>query len=95
MLNAANAPRTKRVIGIFGYDVGLDGVTDLTAPVPFFFSLPFITGIDVFLPADPGGAGRVSLASRQRGGGHVDVINIPNWPSDTDTVSIQFNDYVN
>jgi pimeloyl-ACP methyl ester carboxylesterase len=96
VLNTANAPRTKRVIGIFAYDVGLDGVTDLTAPVPAFFSQPFITGIDVSMPAAPGGPGRVSLVARQRGGGgHVDVLNIPNWPSTTDSISLQFNDYVN
>jgi Lipase C-terminal domain len=95
VLNAADAPRTKRVIGIFGYDVGLDGVTDLTAPVPFFFSQPFITGIDVALPAAPTGAGRVGLVSRPRGGnGHLDAVTVPNWPSTTDTISVQFNDYV-
>jgi hypothetical protein len=96
VLNAANAPRTKRVIAIFGYDVHLDGVTDLTAPVPFFFSQPFITGIDVSMPATPAATGRVTLTTRPRGGhGHLDHLAVPNWPSTTDTISIQFNDYVN
>jgi Lipase C-terminal domain len=95
VLNAANAPRTKRVIGIFAYDVGLDRQTDLTAPVPAFFSQPFITGIDVYLPAAPQGAGRVSLVARQRGGnGRLDLINVPNWPSSTHQITVQFNDYV-
>jgi Lipase C-terminal domain len=95
VLNSANAPRTKRVIAIFAYDRGLDGVTDLAAPIPAFFSQPFITGMDVHLPAAPGGVGRVSLVARPRGGnGHLDVINVPNWPSSTNSISIQVNDYV-
>jgi hypothetical protein len=96
VLTPAGAPRTKRVIAIFTYDAGLDGRTDLTAPIPFFFAQPFITGLDVWAPAAPGGAGRVSLVSRQRGGnGHRDVLNVPNWPSTTDTISVQINDYLN
>ena len=47
LLNAANAPRTKRVNAIFAFDAGSDGVTDLTAPLPALFALPFITGMDV------------------------------------------------
>jgi pimeloyl-ACP methyl ester carboxylesterase len=94
VLNTANAPRTKRVIGIFAYDARLDAVTDLTAPIPAFFGQPFITGLDVYLPAAPNGAGKVSIVARPRGGnGHVDVINVPNWPSTTHRISLQFNDY--
>jgi pimeloyl-ACP methyl ester carboxylesterase len=97
VLNAANAPRTKRVIGIFAYDVHLDGVTDLSAPIPFFFGQPFITGLDVHIPAARGGGATVAVIARQRdsrgGRGDVDVIDVPNWPSTTDTISLQFNDY--
>jgi pimeloyl-ACP methyl ester carboxylesterase len=94
MLTAADAPRVKRVIGIFAYDVGLDGVTDLTAPIPFFFSLPFITGADVSIPAADGGRGRVSVVAHQRGSTAANVINSPNWPSTSDQISLQFHDYV-
>jgi hypothetical protein len=94
VLNAANAPRTKRVIGIFAYDLHLDGRTDLGAPIPAFFGLPFITGIDVHTRATSGGAGTVSVVARQRGGhGGLDVLDVPNWPSSTDQVSLQLNDY--
>jgi Lipase C-terminal domain/AF_1763-like, C-terminal domain/Lipase (class 2) len=96
VLTAAIAPRTKRVIAVFTYDVGLDGRTDLTGPIPFFFGQPFITGADVRVSASAGGAGRVSLVSRQRGGtSRRDVLNVPNWPSTTDSISVQFNDYLN
>jgi pimeloyl-ACP methyl ester carboxylesterase len=94
IVNAGNAPRTKRVIGIFAYDARLDGVTDLAAPIPVFFAQPFITGMDVHVPAAPGGAGTVLIAARQRGGdGRPEVMAVPNWPSTTDRISVQFNDY--
>jgi pimeloyl-ACP methyl ester carboxylesterase len=93
VLNAANSPRTKRVIGIFLYDRGVDRVTDLTAPIPAFFALPFITGIDVYLPAGGRHPGRISVVVRQRGGTRPDVLNVPNWPSSDHRVSLQFDDH--
>jgi pimeloyl-ACP methyl ester carboxylesterase len=94
VLTAATAPRTKRIIAIFGFDQHLDGVTDLSAPIPFFFAQPFITGVDAHLRADPRGAGTVSVVARPRGGGgRLDALSVPNWPSRTDSVSLQFNDY--
>jgi hypothetical protein len=94
VLNTANAPRAKRVIGMFAYDAHLDGLTDLSAPIPAFFSQPFITGMDVYLPAAPNGAGTMSAVAQPRGGdGHVDMINVPNWPSTSHRITLQFNDY--
>ncbi|MFF4128401.1 alpha/beta hydrolase [Microbispora rosea] len=51
LLNPANTPRSKRAIGLFAYDAGVDRVTDLGAPIPQFFAQPFLSGMDVFLPA--------------------------------------------
>jgi pimeloyl-ACP methyl ester carboxylesterase len=94
ILNAANAPRTKRVNAIFAFDIGSDGVTDLTAPHPVIFSLPFLTGMDVFIPATtpPNATVRVAMTSRT-GGGETVSVNIPNWASTTHHTSIQFRDY--
>jgi hypothetical protein len=47
----------------------------------------------VHIPAAPGGAGTVLLLSRQRGSGNVDFLDVPNWPSTSDTISLQFNDF--
>jgi len=95
VLNADNSPRAKRVIGIFAYDAHLDAVSDLRAPIPFFCSLPFLTGIDVFVPADQPPGRPVSIAARPRGGGgRVQVINVPNWRSLDHQISVQFDDYV-
>lgn len=95
VLNAANSPRAKRVIGIFAYDAGVDGVTDLRAPIPFFFAQPFITGIDVHVPAAQPPDRTVRLVVRPRGGaGHVDTVNVPNWRSTDHRITVQFDDDV-
>ncbi|MEU7976017.1 alpha/beta hydrolase [Micromonospora sp. NPDC049089] len=92
VLNAANTPRAKRTIGIFAFDDGSDGVTDLSAPLPEFFSQTFITGMDVFIPATPAHLGLVRITVGQRGGGH-EVINVPNWRSSTDRVTVSVDDF--
>jgi pimeloyl-ACP methyl ester carboxylesterase len=93
VLNAANAPRTKRAIGIFAFDAGKDGVTDLATPIPVFNAQPFITGIDLFMPASAKRS--ISVVSRQRGGaGHLDALMVPAWPSTRNRISVQFDDFV-
>ncbi|HET9138854.1 alpha/beta fold hydrolase, partial [Actinophytocola sp.] len=92
ILNAANAPRTKRAIGMFVFDRAADGVTDLTAPIPEFFSQPFITAMDVFLPTR---LRVVTVLAVPRGTtGHVDNLTVPAWPSTGHRVSVGFNDYI-
>ncbi|WP_233510979.1 lipase/acyltransferase domain-containing protein [Actinomadura craniellae] len=89
ILNAASSPRTKRTIGIFAFDAGVDRTTDLATPIPAFFSQPFISGVDLYIPAN----GRpISLVATPRGGGHKDVLNVPSWPSATDRISVSFDD---
>jgi pimeloyl-ACP methyl ester carboxylesterase len=93
ILNAANAPRTKRVNAIFAFDIGSDGVTDLTAPHPVLFSLPFLTGIDVFIAATTPTTRtvRVEMTSRTAGG-ETAAVAIPNWPSSSHHSTVQFRD---
>jgi pimeloyl-ACP methyl ester carboxylesterase len=93
VINAATSPQSKRTIGLFAFDAGPDGRSDLSAPLPAFFSLPFITGVDLAIPAARPPTGRVSVRLRSRGRGPVRTINFPNFPSSTDRVSVQFNDY--
>ncbi|MCO1597029.1 alpha/beta hydrolase [Micromonospora sp. RHAY321] len=92
VLNPANTPRVKRTIALFAFDDGSDGVTDLTAPLPEFFSQTFITGMDVFIPATPAHLGLVRIAVGQRGGG-LDVINVPNWKSSEHRVTVNVDDF--
>ncbi|WP_344385211.1 alpha/beta hydrolase [Asanoa iriomotensis] len=92
ILNAANAPRVKRVIGIFAFDAGSDRRTDLTAPLPAFFAQTFITGMDVYIPAAPRHLGIVSIVVRQRGDGY-ELANVPNWPSSEHRITVNVNDF--
>jgi pimeloyl-ACP methyl ester carboxylesterase len=91
--NAATCPISKRVIGMFAFDVGSDGVTNLTAPIPALFALPFLSGVDHFIPAAAGGTGKVSVSLTSRGVGPVRTVNFPNRPSTTDQVTVQLNDF--
>ncbi|MEV4658648.1 alpha/beta hydrolase [Micromonospora sp. NPDC049301] len=92
ILNPANTPRVKRTIAVFAFDDGSDGVTDLTAPLPEFFSQTFITGMDVFIPAAPAHLGLVRITVDQRGGGY-DVVNVPNWRSSAHRVTVNVDDF--
>jgi len=92
VLTAPIAPRTHRTIAIFYFDKGADQVTDLSAPIPAFFSQPFISAGDVFIPAAPRNFGITFIAARSRTGG-FDLINVPNWPSTTDRITVNVNDF--
>jgi hypothetical protein len=89
VLNEATSPRSKRVIGVFAYDRNVDRVTDLSAPIPALFAQPFITGVDVYIPAQ----GTVLVTALSRTGGRPQRMNVPAWPSTTDRITIQFNDF--
>jgi pimeloyl-ACP methyl ester carboxylesterase len=92
VLTPAIAPRAHRPIGIFLFDQASDRVTHLDAPIPAFFSQPFLTAADVFIPARPRNLGLIFITVKSRTGG-VDFINLPNWPSTTDRSTIQVNDF--
>ena len=94
MATPAIAPQAKRAIGVFAFDAGVDGVTDLSAPLPALFALPFITGGDVFLPATAPPDGSIRIETVQRGGtGVPEVLHVPNWASSTDHVSVMLRDF--
>ena len=100
IINAATCPLIKvpgftGVIGIFAYDRYLNGITDLSAPIPTFFAVGFMTGVDIYIPAADPPNGTISLVLTPRGGGgNTQVINFPNWVSLNHSVSISFNDYL-
>jgi pimeloyl-ACP methyl ester carboxylesterase len=91
---SAVAPQSKRVIGLFAFDAGVDGATDLSAPIATLFALPFLSGADLVLPATspPDGTIRVELVPRV-GDGAPEVINVPNWPSSSHHVSVMLRDF--
>lgn len=91
--NAVLCPISKQVNAMFFYDRGLDGRTDLSSPDPAFSQLPFITGVDIFLPAARPATGTVTASLRSRGGGPTRSLNFPNFPSTADGAVLQFNDF--
>jgi pimeloyl-ACP methyl ester carboxylesterase len=88
------SPRTKRVNALFAFDDGIDGVTNLAAPIPELFALPFISGADLVIPAalPPDTTVPLRMVARD-GGGRDHVINVRNWPSDNHHISVQFRDF--
>jgi pimeloyl-ACP methyl ester carboxylesterase len=93
VLNGATSPIAKRAIGLFAFDRGSDGVTDLLTPIPTFTGLPFLTGVDVFVPAADPPDRTVRVALRSRGRGPLRRLSFPNFVSATDRVSLQFWDF--
>jgi hypothetical protein len=75
------------------FDAGIDAMSDLTAPVPALAALPFITGIDHYMPAATPPTGTISVVEIPRGGDGPISVNVPNWAGSTDRVTVQFNDF--
>ncbi|WP_339648296.1 alpha/beta fold hydrolase [Halopseudomonas pelagia] len=92
------APLLKRLSSLFLHDRGADGVSNLDTPDPVLNRFPFISGLDMFLPAAGGPNGVISLELTPRGEQGSDttqVVNVPNWPSDQiRSISVHFKDYV-
>jgi hypothetical protein len=76
----------------FAFDVGSDGVSNLTS-VPFPFPLlSFLTGADLFIPTDP--PGTVSVETVPRGDfGAARTVNVRNIPSTQGRVVVQLSDF--
>jgi pimeloyl-ACP methyl ester carboxylesterase len=93
IISPTNSPISKRVNGIFVFDDDLDGMNDIVTPNPFYFALPFITAMDVFLPAADPPTGVIHLENTSRGG-LTAAINVPNWASSEHIVSIVLHPHV-
>ncbi len=93
VINAGTAPVSKRAIAVFTFDRGSDGRSDVSSAIPLFAGLPFLTGVDVFMPASSPTTGTVRARLRSRGRGPARDVSFPNFPSSTDRVSVQFQDY--
>jgi pimeloyl-ACP methyl ester carboxylesterase len=93
VINAATSPISHMTNAMFAFDQGSDGVSDVSAPIPVFFGLPFLSAVDLFVPAasPPTGTVRVDLTSR--GSGPTREVSFPNYPSSNNTVTVQLNDF--
>jgi pimeloyl-ACP methyl ester carboxylesterase len=102
VLTPATAPRTGpptargtgEVNALFLYDAGVDQQTDLSkGDLPPFGFLTFLNAADVFLPASPDASGTIRIAVDHRDGSNAEVLNVPNWPSPTDRISVILRDW--
>lgn len=94
LISELTAPLLKRLSVLFLHDRDSDGASNLTQLDPDFALLPFMSGLDLYQPASPGGSGTIEVRLQSRRGGADQVINVPNWPSSqVRSVSIQFRDY--
>ena len=98
VITLQTAPLLKRLSSLFLHDRGADGVSNFSRPDPVLNTIPFISGLDMYLPATGGPNGVISLELTPRGENGSDskqVVNVPNWPSNQiRTISVHFKDYV-
>ena len=79
-------------LAFFAFDAGGDNVTHLEAGELFPFNLlSFLTGADVFMPAEATAMGMTEVTMIHRGGTES-ALNVPNWPSTEHRVSLMFRD---
>ena len=86
-------PISQQVNAFFAFDRNRDGKTDLSSPDPVLSNLPFIQGADVYVAGSSPPTRTVSWQLDSRGGGPVRTLNVPNWDSATDGVTLQWNDF--
>lgn len=93
VINAATSPISHRTNAMFAFDQGSDGLSDVSSPIPVFFGIPFLSAVDLFIPASSPPSGTVRVALTSRGSGRTHRVNFPNYPSSNNTVSVQWNDF--
>lgn len=95
IVNENNSPISKRISSYFVFDKGSDKKNNITQPIPAFHALPFLTGVDLYVPASnpPNSTITLELSARNSNGKNQ-VINVPNWASTGDRITVQFNDFV-
>ncbi|WP_439135216.1 hypothetical protein, partial [Pseudomaricurvus sp.] len=94
VINAANSAFSNRTTAIYLNDQYTDTQSDLSQPIAYLHSLPFITGNDFYIPASDDASGRIRLTLIDRGdSGDMQEFNVPNWPSTTDRITLLFNDF--
>jgi Lipase C-terminal domain/Lipase (class 2) len=91
--NAAICPLNHLVNAIFAGDFNHDSQSDTSQPYQPYFQLPFVSGVDVYLPARSPPDGEVAVALQSRGGGPPRTLTFPNFPSTTDVTTVQLNDF--
>jgi pimeloyl-ACP methyl ester carboxylesterase len=92
IINGVTAPYAASTIAVLSFDINVDGVTDTSQ----LFTLgPFLSGVDVYMPAptDPPD-GTITFRHQQRRVDGPQVITTPNWSSqDGHSITVNFWDW--
>ena len=81
-------------IGIHIHDDAASPGETTLGPLPYFSEQPFQSGVDLFLPADPEGAGTITVTNLPRGdASRPQTLNVPPWPSSGHAISVIFTDW--
>lgn len=90
IVNGVTAPASGSPIGLITFDDGSDGASNTTTRIALG---GFLSGVDVFYPADADASGTISFVSSARGEEHEQVVNTPNWPSSGHAIGVLFRDW--
>jgi pimeloyl-ACP methyl ester carboxylesterase len=94
VINENTSPQSKRTIGLFVFDAGTDGMSDLDTPIPTIFGLPFLSGVDLVVPAQIPTRGTVKIQLTSRNDPRsVRQLRFPAVASTLAAVSVYLNDY--
>ena len=81
-------------IGLYIHDDKATPGMSTLAPLPYFSTQPFQSGVDVFLPATDPPNGTITLTNMPRGDRtKPQVLNLPNWSSTKHFITVMFADY--
>jgi uncharacterized protein len=58
-----------------------------------FFGIPFVSAVDLPIPAASPPTGTVRVALTSRGSGPARQVSFPNYPSSNNMVTVQLNDF--
>lgn len=92
VITAATSPRANRTIAVFVHDAGVDRRSDLSQQVSPT-GIPFLTGVDLFVPAADPPDGTTGVVTTPRRGDGAESVCIPNWSSTSHRSSIQLASY--
>jgi pimeloyl-ACP methyl ester carboxylesterase len=92
ILSGATSPRSNRTIGLFVHDFNVDQLSDLSKAVSPT-GIPFLTGVDLFLPAANPPDATTGIVATPRLGEGPESVCIPNHASTNDRASVVFTSY--
>jgi len=90
---AAVCPLSHLTNALFAGDFDHDRQSDTSKPNSTYYQLPFVSGVDVYMPAQTPAVGKVTVTLRSRGVGPVRTLTFPNFAGLTDVVTVQLNDF--